>query len=508
MVYIHPTHERVDSINNLKKRQLDLSRHLSVEAKARLPNPIKSIWKVAQVKPGTINMGNGDPHHTLYPVCEMNFVVPSISESDPVQAWKAGTGDQQIIASYKDEPCALSLRTALAYGAGAGLKHVRDALAELTDRIHAPPKHTVSLSLGNADALTKCFRLLGDPGDSFLCEEFSFSAMTNAALPLGIKWVPIRMDKDGLIPSDMEKILSTWNEASQGKRPHVMYTIPCSQNPTGSTLPAERRRQIYDLAHEYDIIILEDDPYFFLQYDLDIQTTTIESYGYTRAMADVLPRSFLSMDYDGRVMRLDSFSKILAPGMRLGWVTCNDFFGEKLDMLTDSSSQHPHGLGQAFISELLGGEGWGIDGFMKWVSSLCREYERRRNLFMDVFRREVEGLGLASAETPKSGMFVWIKINVERHPRYRKSEKSDKPGVPITNTAELMNDLFRKLLDCGLVMMPASTFAIVDQTGQVPTDSHITDRVNFFRATFVGTDEVIEDGLKIFAHGLEEFFRY
>ncbi|KAI6094741.1 pyridoxal phosphate-dependent transferase [Pisolithus croceorrhizus] len=96
------------------------------------------------------------------------------------------------------------------------------------------------------------------------------------------------MDKDGLIPSEMEKILSSWDETLQGKRPHVLYTIPCSQNPTGSTLPAERRRQIYDLAHEYDIIILEDDPYFFLQYDLI--PNTIESHGYTRAMADVLPR--------------------------------------------------------------------------------------------------------------------------------------------------------------------------------------------------------------------------
>lgn len=213
----------------------------------------------------------------------------------------------------------------MAYGAGAGLKHVRDVLAGLNDRIHAPPNHTVSLSLGNADALTKCFRLLGDPGDSFLCEEFTFSAMTNAALPLGIDWVPIRMDKDGLIPSDMERILANWDEASQGKRPHVLYTIPCvisnhsvimlthkfiiscSQNPTGSTLSLERRRQIYQIARDWDVIILEDDPYFFLQYDLDIQQTTVERYGFTRAMAEVLPRSFLSMDYDGRVMRLDRF---------------------------------------------------------------------------------------------------------------------------------------------------------------------------------------------------------
>lgn len=157
----------------------------------------------------------------------MNFVVPSVHEQDPVQAWRAGTGSRQVVSSHKDVPCALSLRTAMAYGAGAGLKHVRDTLAELNDRIHAPPNHTVSLSLGNADALTKCFRLLGDPGDSFLCEEFTFSAMTNAALPLGIDWVPIRMDKDGLMPSDMERILANWDEASQGKRPHVLYTIPC-----------------------------------------------------------------------------------------------------------------------------------------------------------------------------------------------------------------------------------------------------------------------------------------
>jgi aromatic amino acid aminotransferase I len=253
----------------------------------------------------------------------MNFVVPSIDEHDPVQSWRSSTGEQNVIASYKDDPCTLSLRTAFAYGAGAGLKEVRDALANLNDRIHSPPNHTVSLSLGNADALTKCFRLLGDPGDSFLCEEFTFSAMTNAALPLGIEWVPIRMDNNGLIPSDLERILSNWDEATQGKRPHVLYTIPyvtagsqsvpcsspflfrCSQNPTGSTLSLERRQQIYQIAHEWDIIILEDDPYFFLQYDLGVSQSTIKQYGYTRAMADVLPRSFLSMDYDGRVMRLD-----------------------------------------------------------------------------------------------------------------------------------------------------------------------------------------------------------
>ena len=144
-------------------------------------------------------------------------------------------------------------------------------------------------------------------------------------------------------------------------------------------------------------------------------------------------------------------------------------------MLTDSSSQHPHGLGQAFIAELLGSQGWGTDGFMKWAASLCREYERRRNLFMDVYKREVAGSGLASAEVPQSGMFVWIKIHLNRHPRYKVLEDTKLLGGPVSNTAELMDELFRKLLDCGLVMMPASTFAIVDRSGCVQSDDHIAD---------------------------------
>ncbi|EGN97547.1 hypothetical protein SERLA73DRAFT_92692 [Serpula lacrymans var. lacrymans S7.3] len=489
--------------NSKTSYKVDLSHHLSRETRARQPNPIKTIWKIAQTKVGTINMGNGDPHNTLYPISKIDFVVPSLDQPNPVQAWKEGNSKTDIISSYKDESCALSLKTAFAYGTGAGLQQVRGVLADLNNRIHSPPNHTVSLSLGNADSLTKCFRLFGDPGDSFLCEEFTFSPMTNAALPLGIKWEPIKMDKGGLIPADMDKILTNWDERTQGRRPHVLYTVPCSQNPTGSTLPFERRKSIYEIARKWDIIILEDDPYYFLQYGLNVDQFIVEQHGFTRALASVLPRSFLSMDYDGRVVRLDSFSKIVAPGMRLGWVTANNFFAEKLDSLTDSSSQHPHGFGQAFIAELLGDGGWGLDGFMKWTKSLCDEYQRRRDLFMDVFRREVGINGFATAEVPKSGMFVWIKINLEHHARYRVVKESN--GDPRTNTAALMDELFRTLLDSGLVLIPASTFAITGSLSP-PSGDCILDRVNYFRATFVGTDETICDGLKIFGRTIEQFF--
>ena len=167
------------------------------------------------------------------------------------------------------------MNTALAYGAGAGLGPTLDALTKLINAFHSPKNHMVTLTLGNSDGITKCFRMFGDRGDFFLADELTFSALTNAAIAQGVQWAPVKIDEGGLIPDDLERILMTWNERVQGKRPHVLYTVPwvtlyfpfldltvtfyrCGQNPTGSTLSYERRRRIYAIAQRYDLIILED----------------------------------------------------------------------------------------------------------------------------------------------------------------------------------------------------------------------------------------------------------
>lgn len=171
--------------------------------------------------------------------------------------------------------------------------------------------------------------------------------------------------------------------------------------------------------------------------------------------------SFLSMDVDGRVLRVDSFSKILAPGMRLGWVTASPAFTERLVVLTDSSTMHPHGFGQLFVIEMLSRNGWGLDGFARWAHSLCADYKRRRDHFLERFR-ELVPAEYAVAEAPQAGMFFWITVNLDKHARFRHDE--DAKGAK-TNTVQLMDELFRKLLDDGVVMMPASIFA-VDQNAQ------------------------------------------
>jgi len=83
----------------------------------------------------------------------------------------------------------------------------------------------VTLSLGNSDGVTKAFRILGERGDYFLTENFGFPGMTNASLSCGIKWIGIKMDKGGLVPEELEKILKTWDE-KRGRRPHVLYLVP------------------------------------------------------------------------------------------------------------------------------------------------------------------------------------------------------------------------------------------------------------------------------------------
>lgn len=130
-----------------------------------------------------------------------------------------------ILTASTSGPCTLPIKNGLQYSNGAGQPQAQRAAAALTQFYHNPPDHVTTLTLGNFDGITKCFRLLGETGDHFLADEFAFRAITNAAAPQGITWVPVRMDDDGLLPVHLEEILSGW-DVRRGRRPHVLYTVP------------------------------------------------------------------------------------------------------------------------------------------------------------------------------------------------------------------------------------------------------------------------------------------
>ena len=259
------------------------------------------------------------------------------------------------------------------------------------------------------------------------------------------------------------------------------------QNPTSGLLSLARRKEIYKIASEYDIIIVEDDPYWYLQYPsanpLSVKYrgkpisanypganhnyNTQKSSGYP--YLDSLVPSYLNIDTDGRVIRLDTFSKTVAPGCRLGWMTGQPAIIEQLLRITESSTSQPSGFVQSLIAELLvgpsdpisdggtgglkDGKGWKADGWIRWLEGLRGNYERRMNVMVEILEEgrylinDIESPKSSSSSSNKSahrltptfdsssdefsmisktelysfpippaGMFLWLTLNIESHP--------------------------------------------------------------------------------------------
>jgi DNA-binding transcriptional MocR family regulator len=230
----------------------------------------------------------------------------------------------------------------------------------------------------------------------------------------------------------------------------------------------QRRREIYALCSRYDVVIIEDDPYFCLQYpsvpNLEATARSVplieepgshnlpKKSGYP--FIDSLVPSYLQIDTDGRVIRLDTFSKTIAPGCRLGWITAQPVLIERILRVTEASTAQPSGFVQAMVAELLIGDqpakaefarktraeqkaftGWKVDGWVRWIEGLCGSYERRMtrmcNILEDGRFQLKQGTPLKSSESdwavisktemytfdwPHGGMFVWVCMCFDTHP--------------------------------------------------------------------------------------------
>lgn len=265
----------------------------------------------------------------------------------------------------------------------------------------------VCVSSGSTDALHKCVQLLTEPGDVLLAAEYCYTGILVSPRAHGREVVGVSMDENGILPDALDKICGAITRTKR-RTPTLLYVVPTGQNPTGSTMPASRRRQVYDVCRKHNLIIIEDDPYFFLE---------MNAYGtHNGKTDDAIERtpSFLSMDTDGRVIRLDSFAKTIAPGFRLGFVTGPDVFVEKLDQMNQITTWSSSGIAQTVLSALL--NEWGEDGFEAHAQALRRTYERRRDALLDAMEKHLRGT-IASWSPPSAGMFVWIRLRGVRDTR-------------------------------------------------------------------------------------------
>lgn len=305
------------------------------------------------------------------------------------------------------------ISTAFNYGQGSGAAQLLRWVTEHTELIHHPPyaDWACNVTVGSTSAFDMALRMFCQRGDYIISEEYTFSAAVETALPMGVKVEGVKMDEQGLLPEDLDHMLQIWDPAKRdgARKPFLLYTVPTGQNPTGATQSAQRRKAIYRVAQKHDLYILEDEPYYFLQMDPYTSTTNAgpddpaPPSTHDEFLKALVP-SYLSMDVDGRVMRMDSFSKVISPGLRTGWITASSQVAERYRLHADVSTQCPSGVSQLVLFKLLD-EHWGHVGYLDWLMHLRGEYTRRRDVIVKACEKHLPR-AVVSWVPPRAGMFV------------------------------------------------------------------------------------------------------
>ncbi|KZV85986.1 PLP-dependent transferase [Exidia glandulosa HHB12029] len=499
-------------------KALDHSHHLSDLARARESSPLKSLIKYMG-KPGIISLGGGFPHPGYFPFesISANVYAP---DAFPLHNAPEGTRTNAShgVADVQKYGGDINLASALQYTLAMGIAPLRTFIRDFTTRVFEPAyaDFVTYTHAGNTDAWSIIVDTLFNPGQGYFTEEFTYPSAQATAVPHGVKPVPIKIDAQGLSAEDLRRVCEGWDEAAHGgmKRPHVLYTVPVGHNPCGTTMGAERKKLIYDICVEYDIIIVEDDPYYFLQQEPYVlpqhrtASTSATDAVDDEAFLSKLAPSFLKFDYQGRVIRLDSFSKTIAPGARLGWYTCSPLFAERFERQAETSTQNPNGFGQALVGSLLTQQWKGVDGYLRWLRGLRAQYTIRRDFTIDAFARTFvltpRGEGDATSTVlvassskdskplfefvpPVGGMFIWIKLHLSSHPAH--------PSTP-TEIDELERSIWVDLAENGLLVTPGWYFNAAALKGQ-----------GHFRIAFSYSDEEeMVKAIAIFARVIKSAF--
>ncbi|ORY74220.1 PLP-dependent transferase [Neocallimastix californiae] len=344
---------------------MDYSQFLSKRSALRKPSAIRTLQSYLSI-PNMISLSGGMPNPETFPYKNMSF--------------RMHNGEKITLGEA-------NLRRALQYSGTAGFPELIDWLRKLQWEEHQPDcDYDICLGNGSQDLLTKAFDMLIDEGDSILIEKPTYVGALSYLRPLNVKFIEVECDSNGINPKNLADILANWPKDKP--YPKILYTVPTGCNPTGMIIPLYRKEQIYELAQKYNFLILEDDPYYYLQFS-----------------PHRIP-SFFSMDIDGRVLRFDSFSKVISAGMRLGWVSGPRPLIHRIILHSQVVNLHPSGLSQMITYLIL--TRWGIGGFLAHVDEIATFYQEKRDIFCKSAQKYLNGI--AEWNVPNAGLFVWIKL--------------------------------------------------------------------------------------------------
>jgi 2-aminoadipate transaminase len=283
----------------------------------------------------------------------------------------------QRIAS---ESCAKALQ----YGPTEGLEETKDCIAAVMEaeamRVDA---EDVLVTTGGQQVIDLVTKTLIDPGDVVVAEGPTYPGAASVFTAYQADVVQIDMDSDGMRVDLLEETLDRLDR--EGRRPKFIYTVPSFQNPAGVTMSAPRRRRLVEVAHERELLVLEDNPYGLLRYEGDP------------------PTPLLSLDGGVYVMYLGTFSKILSPGIRLGWVVAPPPVLEKINLGKQAADLCTSTLSQLMVQAYFAEGCW-----RDYVESLTEIYRGRRDTMLDALADHFPPQ--ADWTRPSGGLFIWATL--------------------------------------------------------------------------------------------------
>lgn len=266
----------------------------------------------------------------------------------------------------------------LQYGATEGYAPLRESIAEFVKGcgVSATPDDILPVT-GSQQGMDLLCKALINPGDAILAEDPTFLGVLQTMRMYRANIQPIATDEFGAIPESVEAQIKAF-------KPKLMYVIPTFQNPSGKTLTLERRRRLAELANRYGVVLAEDDPYRDLRY-----------------AGQPLP-AIKSFDTEGWVVYLGSFSKLISPGIRVGYAIANPTLMRKLVIGKQSVDVHTSTLSQAVV------DGYLRRGLMQpHIEKICLSYKQQLDLMLDLFKLFPAGV---SHTNPEGGLFVWAEL--------------------------------------------------------------------------------------------------
>ncbi len=273
---------------------------------------------------------------------------------------------------------------ALQYGPTEGMTGVTECIEQVmaAEGMAVDPQD-ILVTTGGQQVIDLVCKTLIDPGDVIVAEAPTYPGAVPAFCAYEADVVQIEMDDDGMRTDLLAETLDRLER--EGRRPKFIYTVPSFQNPAGVTLSLERRRRLVELAHERELLVLEDNPYGLLRYE-----------------GEALP-TLLSLDRGQFVIYLGTFSKILSPGIRLGWTVAPRPVLEKMNLGKQGADLCSSSLSQMFVSTYFRERAW-----ESYLAELREIYHRRRDTMLDALAEHFPAE--ATWTRPQGGIFVWATL--------------------------------------------------------------------------------------------------